>query len=48
MCEVVKDSAGKTICYLDAERRQVEIQRKGTKTVIQLPEGKPAQIIRIK
>lgn len=48
MCEVIKDFAGKTICHLDAEKRQVEIRRKGTKTVIQLPEGKPAKVIRIK
>ena len=48
MREIIKDSAGKTICHLDIVKRQVEIRRKETKTVIQLTEGKPVKVIRIK
>lgn len=48
MREVIKDSAGKTICHIDAKKRQVEIRRKGTQTIIQLQEGKPVKVIRIK
>ena len=48
MPNVIKDSTGKTICRLDSEKWEVEIVRKGTRTLIRFPAGRRAQVIRIK